>query len=99
MNGKPEIAKNALWEALRLFPKYHYALGNLVKVHVAQNPYDNAVVAAQAFYTSAPHPENLFVLAETFAKAKNFPNRKPRLRNLKRKRWRNRTDPTTRIVN
>ncbi len=70
MNGKPEVAKNALLEALRLFPKYHYSLGNLVKVHVAQNRYEDAVVAAKAFCASAPHPENLFVLAETLAKAK-----------------------------
>ncbi len=69
IHGKPDVAKNALTEALRLFPNYHYALGNMVKVYIAQNRFEDAVVAAESFYKVSPHPENLFVLGETLAKA------------------------------
>ena len=69
LNGKPDVAEPALADALKLFPGYHYALGNLVKVRIAQKRYDEAVVAAKDFCKAAPHPENLFVLGEALAKA------------------------------
>jgi tetratricopeptide (TPR) repeat protein len=69
LSGKPEVAEPALADALKLFPGYHYALGNMVKVRTAQKRYDEAVEAAREFIRAAPHPENLFVLGETLARA------------------------------
>ncbi len=69
LNGKPEIAEPALADALKLFPGYHYALGNLVKVRTAQKRFDDAVAVASDFVKTAPHPENLFVLGEALARA------------------------------
>jgi tetratricopeptide (TPR) repeat protein len=67
--GNPQIAELALADALRLFPGYHYALGNMVKVRIAQGRLDDAVDVAREFYTAAPHPENLFVVGETLAQS------------------------------
>jgi tetratricopeptide (TPR) repeat protein len=69
LNGKPNVAEPALVDALALFPGYHYALGNMVKVRLSQKRYDEAVVAARDFCNAAPHPENLFVLGEALFKA------------------------------
>lgn len=69
LNGKPDVAEPALADALKLFPSYHYALGNLVKVRIAQNRPEDAVAAARDFCKAAPHPENLFVLGEALARA------------------------------
>ena len=69
LNGKPEIAESALADALKLFPGYHYALGNMVKVKLAQKRFDEAVAVARDFIGAAPHPENLFVLGEALALA------------------------------
>ena len=67
--GKPDVAEPALADALKLFPGYHYALGNMVKVRFAQKRYEDAVVVARDFIQAAPHPENLFVLGEALARA------------------------------
>ena len=69
LNGKPDVAEPALSDALKLFPSYHYALGNMVQVRIAQKRYDEAVGVARKFIVAAPHPENLFVLGETLAQA------------------------------
>ncbi len=69
LDGKPNIAEPALGDALKLFPGYHYALGNMVKVRTAQKRYEDAVVAAREFVAAAPHPENLFVLGEALWRA------------------------------
>ena len=69
LSGKPDVAELALADALKLFPGYHYALGNMVKVRIAQNRYDDAVAVAREFIQAAPHPENLFVLGEALARA------------------------------
>ena len=69
LNGKHDIAETMLIEALRLFPNYHYALGNLVRVRTAQVRLDEAVSVARDFNKAAPHPENLFVLGEALARA------------------------------
>ena len=69
LNGKPDVAEPALADALKLFPGYHYALGNMVKVKLAQKRFDEAVAVARDFVGAAPHPENLFVLGEALALA------------------------------
>jgi tetratricopeptide (TPR) repeat protein len=51
-------------QALTLFPGYHYALGNLAKVRIAQKRYDDAVRLLKQRYEAAPHAENLYDLAE-----------------------------------
>jgi tetratricopeptide (TPR) repeat protein len=69
LNGYPDIAEGILATVLELFPNYHYALGNLVKVRTAQKRYDDAVEAARSFLKAAPHPENLFVLGQALDRA------------------------------
>jgi tetratricopeptide (TPR) repeat protein len=64
IDGKAEDAENILQQALIIFPKYHYALGNLAKVRIAQKRYDEAVALLQQRYDAAPHAENLYDLAE-----------------------------------
>jgi tetratricopeptide (TPR) repeat protein len=62
--GKIEQAEAELQKALRLFPGYHYALGNLARVRVQQKRYSEAVELLQQRYNAAPHAENLYDLAE-----------------------------------
>ena len=62
--GRIDIAEQQLQQALRLFPGYHYALGNLAKVRIQQKRYNEAVALLQQRYDTAPHAENLYDLAE-----------------------------------
>jgi len=62
--GRLADAEQNLQQALALFPGYHYALGNLAKVRIAQKRYDEAVQLLQQRYQAAPHAENLFDVAE-----------------------------------
>lgn len=62
--GKTADAEQYLQRAVTLFPGYHYALGNLAKVRIQQQRYDEAVKLLQERYQAAPHAENLFDLAE-----------------------------------
>src|SRR5215469_7404817 len=62
--GRVDIAEQQLQQALRLFPGYHYALGNLAKVRIQQKRYNEAVALLQQRYDAAPHAENLYDLAE-----------------------------------
>ena len=55
--------------ALGLFPNYHYALGTLAQVRIAQNRNDDAVALLEKRYAAAPHAENLFALAEALDRA------------------------------
>ena len=64
-----DAAKN-LQQALTLFPGYHYALGNLAKVRIAQKRYDEAIELLQQRYEAAPHAENLYDLAEALQLAR-----------------------------
>jgi len=64
LDGKTDDAENILQQALLIFPKYHYALGSLAKVRIAQKKYDEAVALLQQRYDAAPHAENLYDLAE-----------------------------------
>jgi tetratricopeptide (TPR) repeat protein len=50
--------------ALGMFPDYHYALGALGQIRIAQRCYDDAVTLLRKRYSSAPHAENLYALAE-----------------------------------
>ncbi len=50
--------------ALGLFPDYHYALGTLAQVRIAQKRYDEAVTLLSIRYAAAAHAENLYALAE-----------------------------------
>lgn len=50
--------------ALGLFPDYHYALGALAQVRIAQKRYDDAVALLRKRHDGAPHAENLYALAE-----------------------------------
>jgi tetratricopeptide (TPR) repeat protein len=62
--GRTAEAEKNLDQALRLFPGYHYALGNLAKVRIAEKRYDEAVQLLEERYRAAPHAENLYDLAE-----------------------------------
>jgi tetratricopeptide (TPR) repeat protein len=64
VDGKTDDAENLLQQALVIFPKYHYALGNLAKVRIAQRRYADAAALLQQRYDAAPHAENLYDLAE-----------------------------------
>lgn len=59
--SKAEMYANG---ALGLFPDYHYALGTLAQVRIAQKRYDEAVKLLSERYAAAPHAENLYALAE-----------------------------------
>jgi tetratricopeptide (TPR) repeat protein len=67
--GRVDDADHVLNAALMLFPEYHYALANLAKVRTAQKRYEDAVTLLRKRYDAAPHPENLFDLAEALARA------------------------------
>jgi len=62
--GRITDAEMNLQQALLRFPGYHYALGNLAKVRIAQKRYDDAIVLLSQRYQAAPHAENLYDLAE-----------------------------------
>jgi tetratricopeptide (TPR) repeat protein len=59
--SKAETYANA---ALTTFSNYHYALGTLAQVRIAQKRYDDAVTLERKRYAAAPHAENLYALAE-----------------------------------
>lgn len=64
LRDEPEKAELAVRKALAAFPNYHYALGTLAQIHIGQKRYDEAVTLLETRYKAAPHPENLFALAE-----------------------------------
>ena len=66
---RPAEAERALEQALELFPNYHYALGSLAEVRTAQKRHREAADLQQQRYAVAPHPENLYELAEAQARA------------------------------
>lgn len=66
---QPAAAEQALEAALALFPNYHYALGTLAEVRTAQGRHRDAALLQRQRYEVAPHPENLFELAEAQARA------------------------------
>jgi tetratricopeptide (TPR) repeat protein len=62
--GNTAEAEKCLQNALKLFPHYHYALGQLAKVRILQKQYDEAIQLLRERYQAASHAENLFDLAE-----------------------------------
>jgi tetratricopeptide (TPR) repeat protein len=50
--------------ALEVFPGYHYALGTMGHVRMAQKRYAEAASFYRKRYAAAPHAENLFALGE-----------------------------------
>jgi tetratricopeptide (TPR) repeat protein len=75
--GRMAEAEKNLDQALRLFPGYHYALGNLAKVRIAEKRYAEAVQLLQERYHAAPHAENLYELAEALELAGRTEEAKP----------------------
>jgi tetratricopeptide (TPR) repeat protein len=69
VRGRYPAAEQALTDALSLFPEYHYALGTLADVRSAQKRHREAADLQQRRYAVAPHPENLYELAEAQARA------------------------------
>jgi tetratricopeptide (TPR) repeat protein len=69
MAARTENADRVLGEALKLVPDYHYALANLAKVRATQKKYAEAVDLLKRRYDAAPHPENLYALAEALERA------------------------------
>ncbi len=67
--GRLEASEGHLTQALELFPGYHYALGELGRVRMAQKRYPEAVSLLRLRYEKAPHPENLYEVAEALALA------------------------------
>jgi tetratricopeptide (TPR) repeat protein len=67
--GKIDQAEKLSQRALVMFPGYHYALGNLAKVRIQQNRYDEAVELLTLRFQAAPHAENLYDLAQALQSA------------------------------
>ena len=67
--GRPADAEAVVQEALSQFPRYHYALGQMGRVRTAQGRYQEAVDLMRQRYREAPHPENLYELAEALERA------------------------------
>ncbi len=63
---KSEVFANG---ALGLFPNYHYGLGVLGQIRMAQGRHDEAVSLFQKRYDAAPHAENLYAVAEALMRA------------------------------
>lgn len=59
--GKAEMYASG---ALGVFANYHYALGTLAQIRIAQKRYEEAVALLRTRYDAAPHAENLYALAE-----------------------------------
>jgi tetratricopeptide (TPR) repeat protein len=68
ISGDIKLAEQFAQGALGLFPNYHYALGTLAQVRVAQNRLDDAIELQRTRYAAAPHAENLYALAEVLRK-------------------------------
>jgi tetratricopeptide (TPR) repeat protein len=69
MTGNVENAEKFLDEALRLLPGYHYSLATLAEARTARQKYTDAVDLLKQRFEAAPHPENLFTLAEALKRA------------------------------
>lgn len=69
VEGRLDEAEQALRQALAVFPGYHYALGALAGVRTAQGRHAEAVQLLRQRQQAAPHPENLYELAEALERA------------------------------
>jgi tetratricopeptide (TPR) repeat protein len=62
-------AETTLRQALTLFPGYHYALAQMARVRTSQGRHAEAADLLRQRYQAAPHPENLYDLAEALSRA------------------------------
>ena len=62
--GNLDQAETFARGALELFPNYHYALGTLGQICMAQAKFKEAAEFFEKRYATAPHAENLYALAE-----------------------------------
>jgi len=85
LTGKLADAEKLLQQALTLFPGYHYALGNLAQVRIAQRQYSKAVELLRQRYEGAPHVENLYALAEALERSGNLGEAKAAYREFERR--------------
>lgn len=69
LTGKAEAAEKLLNQALEIFPGYHYALAKLAEVRTAQGKHAEAAELLRRRFQAAPHPENLYALAEALVRA------------------------------
>lgn len=83
-SGKEAEAEGALQQALRLFPKYHYALSSLARVRTAQKRHADAVDLLRELSKALPHAENIYALAEALERA-GSPEAKERYREFETK--------------
>ncbi len=67
--GSTAEAERLLGEASKLFPNYHYTLGQLAKIRSKQGKHRDAAALLKQRYDSAPHPENLYELARALQAA------------------------------
>jgi tetratricopeptide (TPR) repeat protein len=67
--GQEREADAALQQALQLFPRYHYALGSLAQVRLAQGRPEEAVALLRQLCEALPHAENVYALAEALDRA------------------------------
>jgi tetratricopeptide (TPR) repeat protein len=67
--GRVASADQIVSEALQLVPDYHYALAKLARIRSAQDRHADAAAILKRRYEAAPHPENLFALAEALERA------------------------------
>jgi tetratricopeptide (TPR) repeat protein len=67
--GKLDKAEAFARGALELFPDYHYALGTLGQIRMAQAKFDEAADFFEKRYAAAPHAENLYAFAEALERA------------------------------
>lgn len=69
LSGRLREGELVVTEALRLFPKYHYALAELARLRLEQQRHDEAVSLLKQRYDVASHPENLYELAVALQRA------------------------------
>ena len=67
--GKPAEAEPFAREALALFPGYHYALGTLASIKLAQNQPTEALALERQRYQTAPNAGNLYSLAQALRRS------------------------------
>jgi tetratricopeptide (TPR) repeat protein len=83
--GRIDRAQALAEEALRLFPGYHYALGELARVYERRGDYARETSLLADRYRVAPHPENLFVWADALARAGRAPDARASFAEFERK--------------